>query len=118
MALAATLGLGQPRPKSQALLPNYIPVCHDMSRQMNDCSPVRVMQHKVMYLQVDPALGPAALGLGRHDNGTEKSWKGFIVAGLPRSLDLIFTEMNEHLCTTCIGILHISVIVHLRVVEK
>ncbi len=26
---------------------NYIPVHHDMMRQMNDCSPVRVMQHKV-----------------------------------------------------------------------
>ncbi len=39
-----------------------------MMRQTNDCSPVRVMQHKVMYfldLQVDPALGPAALWLGR-----------------------------------------------------
>ncbi len=57
---------------------HYIPVSHDMMRQMNDCSPVRVMQHKVMYflcvrvgpdpwaeLQVDPALGPTALGLGR-----------------------------------------------------
>ena len=30
-----------------------------MMRQTNDCGPVRVMQHKV-----DPALGPAALGLG------------------------------------------------------
>ncbi len=39
----------------------YIPVSHDMMRQTNDCLPVRVMQHKV----VDPALGPAALGLGR-----------------------------------------------------
>ena len=28
---------------------NYIPVRHDISRQTNDCSPVRVMQHKVMY---------------------------------------------------------------------
>ena len=28
---------------------NYIPVSHDMMRQTNDCSPVRVMQHKVMY---------------------------------------------------------------------
>ncbi len=43
---------------------NYIPVRYDMMRQTNDCSPVRVMQHKVK-LQVDPALGPAALGLGR-----------------------------------------------------
>ncbi len=40
----------------------YIPVCHDMMRQTNDCSPVRVMQHKVkyfLYLQVDPARGRA-----------------------------------------------------------
>ncbi len=49
----------------------YIPVSHDMMRQTNDCSPGRVMQHKVMYflylsqkILVDPALGPAALGLG------------------------------------------------------
>ncbi len=46
---------------------HYIPVRHDMMRQTNDCSPVWVMQHKVkyfLYLQVDPALGPAAnLGL-------------------------------------------------------
>ncbi len=41
----------------------YIPVSHDMMHQTNDCSPVRVMQHKVMYF--DPALGPVALGLGR-----------------------------------------------------
>ncbi len=27
----------------------YIPVSHDMMRQTNDCSPVRVMKHKVMY---------------------------------------------------------------------
>ncbi len=43
----------------------YIPVRHDMMCQTNDGSPVRVMQHKVKYFQVDPALGPAALGLGR-----------------------------------------------------
>ena len=28
---------------------HYIPVCHDIMRQTNDCSPVRVMQHKVKY---------------------------------------------------------------------
>ncbi len=28
---------------------HYIPVRHDMMRQTNDCSSVRVMQHKVMY---------------------------------------------------------------------
>ncbi len=39
---------------------NIIPLTHDMMHQTNDCSPVWVMQHKV-----DPALGPAALGLGR-----------------------------------------------------
>ncbi len=33
--------------KYQALY--YIPVRHDMMRQTNDCSPVRVMQHKVKY---------------------------------------------------------------------
>ncbi len=27
----------------------YIPVRHDMMRQTNDCSPVRVIQHKVKY---------------------------------------------------------------------
>ncbi len=27
----------------------YIPVRHDMMRQTNDCSPIQVMQHKVMY---------------------------------------------------------------------
>ncbi len=30
---------------------HYIPVRHDISRQTNDCSPVRVMQHKVMSTQ-------------------------------------------------------------------
>ncbi len=29
---------------------HYIPVRHDMMRQTNDCSPVRLMQHKVKYL--------------------------------------------------------------------
>ncbi len=29
----------------------YIPVRHDMMRQTNDCSPIRVMQHKVKYFQ-------------------------------------------------------------------
>ncbi len=36
-----------------------------MMRQTNDCLPVWVMQHKVKYFHVNPALGPAALGLGR-----------------------------------------------------
>ncbi len=47
---------------------HYIPVHHDMMRQTNDLWSVRVMQHKVMYflyLQVDPSLGPAAIGLGQ-----------------------------------------------------
>ncbi len=34
---------------TQCLWGNYIPVRHDMMPQTNDCSPVRVMQHKAMY---------------------------------------------------------------------
>ncbi len=39
----------------------YIPVSHDMMRQTNDCSPVRVMQHKVMYfdLELCPRVRPS-----------------------------------------------------------
>ncbi len=35
---------------------DYIPVCHGMMRQTNDCSPVRVMQHKVIISRLYPCL--------------------------------------------------------------
>ncbi len=40
----------------------YIPVHHDISRQTNDCSPVRVMQHKVMYFLYPGRPSPWACG--------------------------------------------------------
>ncbi len=36
----------------------YIPVRHDMMRQTNDCSPVRVMQHKVKFFRSAPSTFP------------------------------------------------------------